>query len=295
MTPQSNFMVLAPIDPEREGATCARLLDSMNDAPGRVNANNALIPFAQFDTLHFARLLILDDQTTGDVRAHGLPSPAPTRSTSLSSATSMATEDAFLDELASRARERLARSSSPAAKAFAPDTDLVDVDESAPQLRPIANYVNCRGRTVRQVREEAALARGARKPPHGPTTPTLRGAAAAGAARRGCGPSCIGEKARRAPHALAARARRRSAGSIRNLAAPRRPAAAPPARAAAAARSLAPFYLHRVSASLEKSDPEALRRRRIRRTPSTLRAPRITTSPTNSARWAAQARAWCGC
>ncbi len=71
MTPQSNFMVLAPIQPERE-AGLRQLLASMNDAPGRVNANNALIPFAQFDTLHVARLLILDDKTTEDVLAHGL-------------------------------------------------------------------------------------------------------------------------------------------------------------------------------------------------------------------------------
>lgn len=32
----------------------------MNDAPGRLNANNALIPFGQLDTVHYARLLILD-------------------------------------------------------------------------------------------------------------------------------------------------------------------------------------------------------------------------------------------
>ena len=71
MTPQSNFMVLAPIDPPRE-AELRALLDSMNEAPGRVNPNNALIPFAQFDPLHYARLLILDDQTTGDVSVYGL-------------------------------------------------------------------------------------------------------------------------------------------------------------------------------------------------------------------------------
>ena len=68
MTPQSSFMVLAPIDPKRE-AELRRLLESMNDALGRVNANNALIPFARFETLHVARLLILDDKTTGDVAA----------------------------------------------------------------------------------------------------------------------------------------------------------------------------------------------------------------------------------
>ena len=44
----------------------------MNEGPGRVNANNELIPFAQFDQMHFARLLILDDKTTADVEVYGL-------------------------------------------------------------------------------------------------------------------------------------------------------------------------------------------------------------------------------
>ena len=72
MTPQANFMVLAAIDPARE-AELRGLLASMNDAPGRVNANNALIPFAQFDTLHFARFVILDDKTLEDVRVYEIP------------------------------------------------------------------------------------------------------------------------------------------------------------------------------------------------------------------------------
>ena len=38
---------------------------------------NTLIPFAQFDTLHFARLLILDDKTLEDTRVYG-GGPAPT-------------------------------------------------------------------------------------------------------------------------------------------------------------------------------------------------------------------------
>ena len=48
MTPQSNFMVLAPIESSR-AAELRALLDSMNEAPGRVDPNNALVPFAQFD------------------------------------------------------------------------------------------------------------------------------------------------------------------------------------------------------------------------------------------------------
>ena len=51
-------MVLGAIIPERE-AELRELLDSMNDAPGRVNAHNSLIPFAEFSMIHVARLLVL--------------------------------------------------------------------------------------------------------------------------------------------------------------------------------------------------------------------------------------------
>ena len=69
-------MVLAPIDPVRR-KDLEQLLDSMNDGLGQVNARNPLIPFAEFDTLHFARLVILNDGTLNDVRACG-GGPAPT-------------------------------------------------------------------------------------------------------------------------------------------------------------------------------------------------------------------------
>jgi len=72
MTPQGNFMILAPIVPSRE-AELRGLLNSMNEAPGWVNPNNPLVPFAQFDTLHFARFVILDDKNVGDLRIYGLP------------------------------------------------------------------------------------------------------------------------------------------------------------------------------------------------------------------------------
>src|SRR5690349_16819850 len=74
MIPQSNFMVLAPIAPRRE-AELRLLVASMNYGPGRVNATNAVLPFAQFDRLHVARFLIIDDRTTGDLSAYNLPAP----------------------------------------------------------------------------------------------------------------------------------------------------------------------------------------------------------------------------
>jgi len=153
MTPQANFMILAPIVPERE-AELRQLLVSMNDAPGRVNANNALIPFARFDTLHFARLLILDDKTLEDVRIYGLPVRTyPLYLAFLGDVDGE--EEVFLDELARRASDGL-RAIFSCCHGFAPDTDLMTWMKL---LRSPASavYVNTRGRTVRRIREEAAL------------------------------------------------------------------------------------------------------------------------------------------
>ena len=66
MTPQSNFMVAAPIAPGQETGLRA-LLATMNLSPGVVDPNNALVPFARFDRLHVARFVILQDETLGDL------------------------------------------------------------------------------------------------------------------------------------------------------------------------------------------------------------------------------------
>lgn len=153
MTPQANFMILASIVPERE-TELRRLLASMNDAPGRVNPNNALIPFAQFDTLHYARLLILDDKTIGDVSAYGLPVRTyPLYLAFLGDVDGA--EETFLEELVSRASDGL-RAIFSCCHGFAPDTDLLAWMKLL-RNPAIASYVNWRGRTVRQVREEVAL------------------------------------------------------------------------------------------------------------------------------------------
>src|SRR5689334_1384070 len=73
MLPQSTFFVLAPIRPERE-ADLRRMLASMNQAPGRLKAGGP-IPFAAFDVVHFARVLVLDDKTVDDHLALGVPRP----------------------------------------------------------------------------------------------------------------------------------------------------------------------------------------------------------------------------
>jgi len=153
MTPQSNFMVLAPINPQRE-TELRQLLDSMNCGPGQVDPNNALLPFAEFDTLHFARFIILDDKTTEDVRVYGLtPRSYPLYLAFLGDVDGDA--NAFLGKLIKRAGKGLVRIFS-CCEGFMSDTDLLAwmKQHHAPA---IAAYVNCRGRTVHQIREEAAL------------------------------------------------------------------------------------------------------------------------------------------
>src|SRR5579863_1512739 len=73
MTPQSSLVVTAPLNMARE-AELRELLASMNEVPGCVNPANAVVPFEQFDQLHFARFAILDDRTLGDNHmAYGVP------------------------------------------------------------------------------------------------------------------------------------------------------------------------------------------------------------------------------
>src|SRR5262249_31665394 len=145
MTPQGTFMILAPIVPSRE-PELRGLLNSMNETTGRVNRNNPLIPFAQFDTLHFARLVILDDQTVGDLRIYGFPvRQHPLYLAFLADIDGE--EEAFLNELVKRAPDGL-RAIFSCCHGFASDTDLMAWMKL---LRSPASaaYVNTRGRTVR--------------------------------------------------------------------------------------------------------------------------------------------------
>jgi hypothetical protein len=154
MTPQANFMILAPIEAARE-EELRKLLDSMNDGPGRLNLDNPLIPFAQFGRLHFARLLILKDGTLNDVRAYD-GEAAPVYPLYLAFVGDIDGDaDSFLEEVAQRAGPGL-RSLFSCCSGFRDGTDLVRwmKDHGAPA---IAAYVNWRRRTVSQIKEEEAL------------------------------------------------------------------------------------------------------------------------------------------
>lgn len=153
MTPQSAIMVAAAIIPERENAL-RDLLATMNVAPGVANPDNALVPFRQFERLHFARFVILRDATLPDLAAYGKSFPdAPVWLVFLGDCDGPA--EAQLAELAQHAEAGL-RLIFSHCRDFTASADLAGWMR-AHAVASATLYVNWVGRTVRQVREEAAL------------------------------------------------------------------------------------------------------------------------------------------
>ena len=152
MTPQSSFMILAPVEPRRE-QELRNLLSSMNTALGRVDANNSLLPFGRFEGIHFARIVILDDPTQTDIEVYGLSRPSYPLYLALLADVDGSAED-FLVQLVRDCPKGLRTIFS--CCQFAPGDDLTAWIQEH-RVEPAANYVNWRGRTVRQLREESAL------------------------------------------------------------------------------------------------------------------------------------------
>jgi hypothetical protein len=153
MTPQSNFMVLAPVAADRVG-DLRQALASMNRAPGVVDPQNSVIPFAQFETLHFTRVLVLEDMTLDDITAYGLPRVNYPIYLALL-ADFDGPEDKFVAELIERAGAGLKRLFS-YCQDFRSGDDLRSWMQSH-RVPAATAYVNWIGRTVKQVGEEAAL------------------------------------------------------------------------------------------------------------------------------------------
>ena len=107
MTPQSSFMVLAPLAEGRE-ASLRALLAAMNLRPGLVNPRNELVPFGEFERLHFARFVIVEAPTAGDLAVYDMPpAPWPTALAFLGDCDGPA--DSFLADLVARAGGGLRR------------------------------------------------------------------------------------------------------------------------------------------------------------------------------------------
>lgn len=155
MTPQSPFMVVAAVAPAR-AAALRSLLDTMNVEPGIADPANALVPFAQFEQIHFARFVLLDDATEDDIAIHQWPRPRfPLYLTFMGDCDGAARD--MLADLARRAGSGLAQIFAHC-EDFNPQGDLYAwlCEHNVPVQ---ANYVNWLGRTVREVREDHALQR----------------------------------------------------------------------------------------------------------------------------------------
>jgi len=155
VTPQDAFIVVAPIA-ARRGQDLRKLLDSMNSQPGIADPANPVVPFGQFDRLHFARFAVLDDPNLADIETYGVPRPnVPTYLAFLGDCDGPARE--LLSDLSRRAASGL-RSIFACCEGFDDKADLLAWMQ-AHNLPGAATYVNWVGRTVRQIREESALQR----------------------------------------------------------------------------------------------------------------------------------------
>lgn len=148
-------MIVAPISDAREEALRA-LLDTMNSPtePGMADPHNAVLPFGEFESIHYARLVIMQDETVGDIAVHGLP------------LRNYPTYLAFMCDCDGPSRKLLADMVQQAGAGlrkifshcenFDEQTDLLAF-LCAHDLPVAANYVNWVGRTVIQIKEESAL------------------------------------------------------------------------------------------------------------------------------------------
>ncbi len=145
---------MAKLPRSRIGAM-RELLATMNFEAGVVNPDNELIPFRRFENLHFARLVILDDQTTGDIaKLYGIHRLDPPVYLAFLGDFD-GSYDAFIRLLVKHAAPGLRRIFS-LCDGFSPDADL-HAWLTANEQRPATYYCNWVGRTVAQTRDEERL------------------------------------------------------------------------------------------------------------------------------------------
>jgi hypothetical protein len=153
MTPQSSFMILAPVAEGADG-DLQTLLASMNGQPGMARPDNALVPFGQFASLHFARFVLLQSRTGTDISVYGIaPSNFPTSLAFLGDCDGPA--ETLLSELAASCDPGL-RKIFAHCREFPAQADLLRWMRQH-QVAPAASYVNWIGRTVQEIRDNDNL------------------------------------------------------------------------------------------------------------------------------------------
>ncbi len=155
MTPQTSVMYAAPLLPGTFSEV-HKLLCSMNEQPGVYDPGNRLIPLHAFPQLHFARVLIVRDLASSDRAIYDLPvAGLPDYLVFLAEVDDE--EAAFRHELVRLAGAGL-RELFSYCEMFTEQTNLLQW-LVARRITAAATYVNWRGRTVLQVRQEEALRR----------------------------------------------------------------------------------------------------------------------------------------
>lgn len=148
-------MVVAALAEGREQAL-RELLGTMSLLPGTADPANPIVPFGEFERLHFARFAVLVDATGSDFEVFDLPRPqVPIYLAFLGECDGQA--EAQLAEFVDRAGEGLRRIFAHC-EGFDAGGDLLAWLKTH-QVPTAAGYVNWIGRTVRQIRENSALQR----------------------------------------------------------------------------------------------------------------------------------------
>ncbi len=156
MTPQSSFMIFAPLR-EGELQNMRNLLATMTHIPGHADPGNALVPFNRLRGLHFARFTILEARTANEIGAFGV-TPRPWQPSLIFFGDVDGATNDFLAELVKEAQEGLKEIFSLCEDFPAESTGLLPWLK-ARNMRPAAYYINTLGRTVKQVHEDEALHR----------------------------------------------------------------------------------------------------------------------------------------
>jgi hypothetical protein len=150
---QDFFAVVAPILRERK-SDLFDLLATMNKLPGMADPTNGTVPFGEFHDLHFARFSVLDDHTVSDLAFYGESFPnAPVYLVFLGDCDGPS--DRMLQDLARRAEAGLRRIFAHC-ESYDPSAALLPWMKRH-LVGSAASYVNFVGRTVRQIRYDAAL------------------------------------------------------------------------------------------------------------------------------------------
>ena len=154
MTPQDHLIVVAAVPMDRVADLRGFLATmTLTGLPGAADPANVILPFGRFETIHFARLLVLEDNTLSDRAVYpDLPKTEPIYLCLMIDCDGEATE----------LMVRIARECPGLTRAFAFCADFQAGDDlerwmAAHRVASAASYVNWLGRTAVEARQEAHL------------------------------------------------------------------------------------------------------------------------------------------